>query len=95
MLTSYLAMQNAVLANNMAVSGINQASAGMLSTVSFGSSQPLRPSFTAQSYNNELQMKANETKVSVLKKLIDSIKAKLGKDIERSTPKYAGLDYKA
>jgi len=94
MLTSYLAMQNAVLARNMAVSGMMQASDRMMSQISFGDSQPLRPSFS-QAFNEELQIKANETKISVLQKFIDAINKKLGKDIANSTPKYAGLDYKA
>ena len=79
MLSSYLTMQNAILARNMAV---NQMAG--LANVTFGNSLPLR-----------LQTKANETKVSVLNKLIDAINKKLGKDIARSTPKYGGIDYKA
>lgn len=94
MITSYLAMQNAILSRNIATSRMMQASLIMASPVSFGASQPLRPSF-AQSNANELQMKADETKVSFLQKLIDAINKKLGKDIAKSTPKYAGVDYKA
>ena len=97
MLLSYLAMQNAILARNMAVSGMMRASDSMMSQVSFGNSQPLKPSF-AQALaadKAELQIKADETKISVLQKIIDAINKKLGKDIERSTPKYAGVDYKA
>ncbi len=95
MLTSYLAMQNAIAANNMAQSRMMQSSSNMLSSVSFGDSQPLRPSFAAATSADELQTKADETKVTVLQKLMDALEQKLGKDIERSTPKYGGLDYKA
>lgn len=94
MLTSYLAMQNAVLARNMATSRMMKTSNAMLSNISFGNSQPLRPSF-AQANNFELQTKADETKVSILQRIIEAIEKKLGKDIKNSTPKYAGLDYKA
>lgn len=94
MLTSYLAMQNAVLAQNMATSRMMQTSGSMLSSVSFGNSQPLRPSF-AQANDAELQTKADETKVSFFQKIIDAIQKKLGKDIKNSTPKYAGVNYVA
>lgn len=94
MITSYLAMQNAILARNMAASRMMQNTNVMASPVSFGNSQPLRPSFM-QSTSDELQMKSDETKVSVLQRIIDAINKKLGKDVEKSTPKYAGVDYKA
>lgn len=68
MITSYLAMQNAILSRNIATSRMMQTSAAMAPQVSFGVSQPLRPSF-AQSNANELQMKADETKVSSYKNL--------------------------
>ncbi len=94
MISSYLTMQNAILARNMATSQMVSASNNMLSSLAFGNSLPLRPSF-AQADSLELQTKANETKVSFLNKLIDSIQKKLGKDIKNSTPKFAGIDYKA
>ena len=99
MLSSYLAMQNAMMAQNMATARMMHASDVMRNSISFGNSQPLtdpsKISFAAQSDSLELQNKADETKVSVFKKIIDAIKAKLGKDIERSTPKYGGVDTKA
>lgn len=95
MISSYLAMQNAILAQNAASTQMVQASNRMLSSVSFGNSQPLKPSFAASSDSLELETKANETKVSFLKKLIDALNKKLGKDVEKSTPKYSGVDYKA
>ena len=95
MLTSYLAMQNAILAQNMATSRMMQNADNMMASVSFGNSLPLRPSF-AQANEAELQIKTDETKVSVLQKIIDeAIQKKLGKDIEKSTPKYAGINYVA
>lgn len=94
MLTSYLAMQNAILAQNMATSRMMQNADNMMASVSFGNSLPLRPSF-AQANEAELQTKADETKVSILQKIIDSIQKKLGKDIEKSTPKYSGVNYVA
>ncbi len=94
MLTSYLAMQNAILAQNMATSRMMQNADNMMASVSFGNSLPLRPSF-AQANEAELQTKADETKVSILQKIIDAIQKKLGKDIEKSTPKYAGVNYVA
>ncbi len=94
MISSYLAMQNAILARNVATSQMVQNSAHMMSSISFGNSQPLKPSF-AQADKFELQNKANETKVSVLAKFIEAMEKALGKNIERSTPKYGGVDYKA
>lgn len=94
MLTSYLAMQNAILAQNMATSRMMQNADNMMASVSFGNSLPLRPSF-AQANEAELQTKADETKVSILQKIIDAIQKKLGKDIEKSTPKYSGINYVA
>ena len=41
MLSSYLAMQNAMMAQNTAIAGMMSASSGMRSAVSFGASQPL------------------------------------------------------
>ena len=94
MISSYLAMQNAILARNVATSQMVCNSANMMSSLSFGNSQPLKPSF-AQADRFELQNKANETKVSFLAKYIEAIEKALGKNIERSTPKYGGVDYKA
>jgi len=92
-----------MMSQNMATAQMMSASDNMRSAVSFGASQPisgapdaLNVSFAAvQGDRFELQNKANETKVSVLQKLIDAIQAKLGKDIGRSTPKYGGVDIKA
>ena len=94
MLSSYLAMNNAIMAQNVATTNLMQSSNNMLSSIAFGNSIPLKPSFSAAD-NTELQNKANETKISVLQKIIDAIKAKLGKDVEKSTPKYSGINYKA
>ena len=94
MISSYLAMQNAILARNVATSQVVRNSANMMSSLSFGNSQPLKPSF-AQADRFELQNKTNETKVSFLAKYIEAIEKALGKNIERSTPKYGGVDYKA
>ena len=92
MISSYMAIQNAILSRNIATSQMVQNSSRMLA--SFGNSQPLRPSF-AQADSFELQNKANETKVTVLDKFLDAIEKKLAKDIDRSTPKYSGVCYKA
>ena len=86
-------MQNAILARNIAQSQMIQSSNKMLASLSFGNSQPLRPSF-AQSDMLELSNKANETKISVLSKLIDAYEKALGKKIKSSAPKYSGLNYK-
>lgn len=94
MISSYLTMQNAILARNIASSQMVQSSSNMLSAVSFGNSQPLRPSF-AQANNFEMRNKANATKMTVLDKLISAINKKSGKDIQRSTPKYNGVNYLA
>ena len=45
MISSYLAMQNAILARNVATSQMVRNSANMISSLSFGNSQPLKPSF--------------------------------------------------
>lgn len=93
MLSSYMTIQNAVLARNIATSQMVQNSNQMLGVVSFGNSLPLKPSFQADSF--ELQNKANETKISVLDRLIKALEKKETKDIDRSTPHYGGLCYKA
>ena len=94
MLTSYLAMQNAVLMNNMANIGMMEASDKMMDSVSFGNSQPLKPAFSALSAD-ELAIKANETKSAVSLKFMDALRKSLAKGINRSTPNYAGINYKA
>ncbi len=94
MITQYMAMQNAILAQNMTAARMMQSSNAMLSTVGFGNSQPLRPSF-AQADTFELQQKSDETKYMVLQRMIDAIEKSIGKSIARSTPKYGGLDVKA
>ncbi len=94
MISSYLAIQNAVLARNVATSQMVQNSANMMSSLSFGNSQPLRPSF-AQADRFELQNKANETKVSYLTNFMEAMEKALAKNIARSTPKFGGVDYKA
>lgn len=70
-----------------------QNSSKMLSSLSFGNSQPLKPVADYDVF--ELQNKANETKVSVLDKLIKSLEKCQAKKIERSTPHFGGLCYKA
>ena len=94
MMTLNLAMQNAILAQNMAASRMMGASNAMLSTVGYGNSQPLRPSF-GNADSLELQNKADETKVSVLQRMMESLEKGIAKSIKRSTPNYGGLDYKA
>ena len=88
-------MQNALLANNIAASNLVNTSERMLNSVSFGNSQPLRPTFSSGFNEDDLLIKANETKLSVSAKLFNSLRKKLSADIKNSTPKYAGLDYKA
>ena len=94
MISLYLAMQNAILTKNIAQSQMIQSSNQMLNSLSFGNSQPLRPSF-AKADMLELSNKANETKISVLSRLIEAYEKTLGKKIKSSVPKYCGLNYKA
>ena len=94
MITPYMAMQNAILAQNMTAARMMQSSNAMLSTVGFGNSQPLRPSF-AQADSFELQQKSDETKYTALQHMIAALEKSIGKSIARSTPKYGGLDVKA
>ncbi len=94
MISTYLAIQNAILARNMATTRLMQNSNQMLANISFGNSQPLMPSF-AGSDVLELQNKAAETQITVYDKLIDSLNKALKKNIDRSTPKFGGVDYKA
>ncbi len=94
MLTTYIAMQNAILAQNVITSRMVKNSSNMLSAASFGNSQPLRPSF-AQADKIEMQNKADETKLTVLQKIQKALEKALGKNIKKSTPKYSGVDYKA
>lgn len=81
----------AVSVENNAVLNMMNASNRMLNAPSFGNSQPLKPHFAAALLNDELSMKADETKISVLKKFI----AALEKRNKNSAPKYAGLNIKA
>lgn len=95
MLSSLLAMQNAMTVNNMAALEMTAASDRMLSSaVNFGNSQPLRPSFSSLCAD-ELSIKANETKMSVAQKLMDALSKKTADDCKRSIPKFGGIDYKA
>ena len=80
------------------ISTINSAQAAMMnnaSAISFGASQPLRPSFGLNADVFELQKSTNETKISVAQRLHDAIQKALAKNIERTTPNYGGVDYKA
>ena len=80
------------------ISTINSAQAAMMnnaSAISFGASQPLRPSFGLNADVFELQNSANGTKISVAQRLHDAIQKALAKNIERTTPNYGGVDYKA
>ncbi len=95
MISSYLTMQNAILAQNTITNRMMQNTDKMLSMATAGYSQPLKPSFTQAADSLELQNKADETKITVLQKLAESIEAGLGAKIKRSTPKYGGLTYKA
>lgn len=94
MISSYLTMQNAILSRNMCVSRMMQTSNMLMSSISFGNCRSDIPSFSQANYD-ELKLKSDETRVSVLKKLIDSINKRLGNEIKKSTPKYSGVDYKA
>ena len=86
------AMQNAIMNRNMIASQMMSNSDRMLSSVSFGNSQPLRPSFYGDTL--EIQNKVNETKTSVLNKYLEAIEKRLSKAIKRTTPKYTGIDSK-
>ena len=80
------------------ISTINSAQASMMnnaSAISFGASQPLRPSFGLNADVFELQNCVNETKVSVAQNMYEAIKKAIAKNIARSTPNYGGVDYKA
>lgn len=92
MIAPLIALQsNALSTMNMAQVGMIQNSAA----ISFGASQPLRPTFAQSADVFELQNKADETKMSVAQRLLKAIEESLGKNIARSTPKYGGIDYKA
>ncbi|MCD7878954.1 MAG: hypothetical protein LUG16_03360 [Candidatus Gastranaerophilales bacterium] len=95
MISSYLMMQNAILAQNTAVASMMSNSDAMRASLNNAGCQPIKPSFAQSCDAMELQNLNNETKVSVLQKFIDAMSEKLGKDIKKSTPKYAGIDYKA
>ena len=92
MITSLMFMQNAILSRNNAQAEMFSNSDRMLSSISFGNSQPLRPSFSGDTL--ELRNKLLETKITREKKLIESIEKAIAQKINRSTPKYSGLDSK-
>ena len=94
MISTYLALQNAILARNMATSRMIQNSSQMLAGLSFGNSQPLQPSFLGADIF-ELQNKADETRISVYKKLEEALSKALRWHINNSTPKFGGVNYKA
>ena len=91
MISSFGMIQNAVLAQNIASTKMVQNSNRMLANISFGNSTPLRPSFSSDYF--ELQNKANETKMTVWQKLMEAYEKKIAKDIDRSTPKFGGVNY--
>lgn len=96
MIAPLLAMQqNSIATSNMAAAQMMMGSNAMLSGISFGNSQPLKPSFAAQADMFELQNKANETQIAVSNSLYDSIIKAIAKNIHRSTPKFGGLNLKA
>lgn len=90
MISTYFAMQNAMIGQNTAASEMMNAADAMLSYAC----QPIKPSFTGAD-TFELQTKANETKMTVLQKTMEALEKSLGAKIARSTPKYGGLDIKA
>ncbi len=92
MISTYLAMQNAISAQNVAQSSLIGSTTAMFSTTAFGNSQPLRPQFGSGADVFELQNKGLETRVSALQSLINSIEKSIAKSIGRSTPKYAGVN---
>ncbi len=94
MITSYYGMQSALIQNNIAQAQMMHNTDAMMSAVSFGNSQPLRPSFS-QGDVFELQNKQNETKVSVMQRLYDAYQKAIAKNIDRSTPKFGGINYTA
>ncbi len=99
MLSSYLTMQNAIMQQNMITSRMMGNMDYMRSNMAcqpLGGPDTPNVSFSSAVLDGfELQNKADETKISVLKRIADAMQAKLGKDISRSTPKYGGLDIKA
>lgn len=97
MIAPFVAMQqNAIATNNMATAQMMMGADAMLSGVSFGNSQPLKPSFSAISADVfELQNQANATKIAASNSLYDSLVQAIAKSIQRSTPKYGGLNLKA
>lgn len=97
MIAPLVAMQqNSISASNMATSQMMLNSNAMLSAISFGNSQPLKPSFSSASADVfELQNKANETKLTASQSLYESLVQAIAKNVQRSTPKYGGLNLKA
>ncbi len=93
MISTYFAMQNALIGQNIAASKMMGASNAMLSSIGSGC-QPIKPSFGGAD-TFELQTKANETKYTVLQKTMEALEKSLGKKIARSTPKFGGLDIQA
>lgn len=92
MISSLMLMQNAIISRNNAAAEMFSNYDKMLSAVSFGNSQPLKPSFTGDIL--ELRNKINETKITRANKLIESLDKAIAQKIKRSTPKYSGLDSK-
>ena len=90
MITSLMCMQNAILTRNIAQAEMFSNYDKMLS---FGNSQPLRPSFTGEDVL-ELRNKVNETKITRAKKLIESMDKAIADKIKKTTPKYTGIDSK-
>ena len=86
-----MGMQNSISAQNLAQTRMMQN----MDAISFCASQPLRPSFILAADTLELQNKANETRLTVAQQSAKAMEEALAKNIKRSTPKYAGLDYKA
>lgn len=93
MIAPLIAQQNAINASNLATMQMMRNCDAMLS---FGNSQPLRPSFAAQADVFELQNKANETKLAVANSMYEAAEKAKEAGIKRSTPNYGGkLNYYA
>ena len=93
MLSSLMFLQNTIQTRNNAALEMMANADRMYSGISFGNSQPLRPSFAGDSF--ELSNLLNETKISVANKRAEALEKYLAKKLQKSAPNYGGLDYKA
>jgi len=89
MITTFIAMQNAISERNNAMMQMYANTNQSINALSFGRNAQIMHAYSEDIF--EMQNKVNETKVSILNRWLDSLNEQIKKSIDRSIPQYAGL----